>query len=230
LEGPALVRGSISNTGLQTNVGARVKEDLVLASTSPWRRRMLESVGLKVRPEAPNVDERLLEAQVVGGVGSAHRAEIVARALALAKARAVAVRTPGMLVLGADQVGHDPAAPGRPFGKPSDPRDHLEQLRALVGRPHELVTAWALVGPEEQEEVGVARATLWMRSDLGEAELAAYVATGEGSHCAGGYAVEGNGGFLFDRIDGDWNTVIGLPLFELLGALRRRGWRYGSGA
>lgn len=187
---------------------------LVLASTSPFRRQILEGAGLLVRAVAPGVDEVL---DVDGGP------EVNARRLALAKARAVAVHTGGW-VLGADQVVWD----GREvFGKPSDPADHLERLRALRGRHHDLVTGWALLGPGV-EAVGLERTRLWVRAELTDAELAAYVATGEGSGCAGGYAAEGHGAWLFERIEGDWFNVLGLPLFAVLGALRRHGWRYGE--
>jgi septum formation protein len=211
-------------------VGGGVNEPLVLASTSPWRRRMLEAAGMRVESEPSSVDERALEERLPPGP-AVERAAALASHLARAKASVVAARRPEAVVLGADQVGHDPADPARPFGKPSDPEDHLARLRALVGRPHELVTAWCLLGPGGAIEEGVVRSTLWVRSDLTDAELRAYVATGEGSGCAGGYAVEGHGAFLFERIDGDWNNVIGLPLFEVTSALRRRwGWRYGGAA
>ena len=162
---------------------------LVLASTSPWRKRLLEAAGLHLRTEPSDVDERALEAGLVRGVPPEHRATALARGLALEKARVVARRCPGCVVLGADQVGHDPGRPGSFFGKPSDPEDHRAGLLGRVGRPHILVTGFALVGPEgAEEEVGHVSSTLWMRSDLTEAEIAAYVATGEGSECAGGYA------------------------------------------
>lgn len=204
-------------------------EPLVLASTSPWRRRMLEAVGLSVQAEPSSVDERALEAELAPRLPASGRAAALALALAERKAEVVAARRPEAVVLAADQVGHDPADPSRPFGKPTDPDDHFVRLRSLVGRPHELVTSWVLLGPGGAREQGVARSVLWVRGDLRDDELRAYVATGEGSQCAGGYAVEGHGGFLFERIEGDWNNVIGLPLFDVVSALRRRwGWRYRS--
>jgi septum formation protein len=130
-------------------------------------------------------------------------------------------------VVGADQVlwdGHEV------IGKPADAADHLRRLRGFRGRSHTLLTGWHVVGPGGVHRSGVERTVLWVRGDLSDAELAAYVATGEGTGCAGGYAVEGHGAWLFERIDGDWFNVVGLPLLAVLTALRELGWRYDGGA
>lgn len=176
---------------------------------------MLRDAGLDPVLCAPGVDESAF---------SDENPERLALRLARAKAEAVAARYPSAWVLGADQVAWDGT---EIFGKPRDPEDHLARLRSLRGRAHHLLTGFVLTGPEGHEE-GVVRSTLTMRADLSDAELAAYVATGEGSGCAGGYAVEGQGSFLFERIEGHWFNIVGLPLFEVVGALRRRGWRFGS--
>lgn len=200
-------------------------ESLVLASTSRWRRKMLEAAGLAVGFDDPGVDERAIEAALRRTTPATELPVTLVRALAEAKARAVLDRHPGKVVLAADQVGYDPAEPGDPFGKPADPDAHLARLRSLVGRTHHLVTGWAVARGGEIE-LGHAISTLTVRADLGDEELRAYVANGEGAGCAGGYAVDGVGAFLFERIDGDWNNVIGFPLFDVWSALRRRGWRF----
>jgi septum formation protein len=192
---------------------------IVLASTSPIRRKLLHDAGLAFDAVPPGVDE---------DPGEIRDPVALARVLSLRKARAVAASRPGAWVIGSDQVARDPETPERQWGKPADPGDHLRLLRAERGRVHELCTGWALVGPEG-ESAGVERARLRMRADLDDDELAAYVATGEAAGCAGGYAIEGRGIFLFEAIDGDWTTVLGLPLLPVLGALRARGWRF-SGA
>lgn len=189
--------------------------ELILASTSPYRRRMLMDAGLTVHTESPGVDERT--------VTSTDPAAL-ARELARRKARAVADRHPESLVLGADQVAWDPRAPEAPFGKPLDPEDHFVRLRAMVGHAHVLVTGYALIGPGV-DIVGSASTTLYFRPDIGDDELRAYVATGEGSGCCGGYAVEGRGVFLVAKIDGDYFNVLGLPLHDVMDALRTLGWR-----
>jgi septum formation protein len=187
---------------------------LRLASTSPSRRRLLEAAGLSFTAESPGVGEESAEADPVR----------LARELALRKAGAVSARSPSDWVIGADQVASD-LAERRPFGKPRDPEDHLRMLRAMVGRRHALVTGLALVGPGFADVV-VEETVMTVRADLEDAELAAYVATGEGSGCAAGYAAEGKGAFLFERIDGDFTNVLGLPVLRLFELLRARGWRF----
>jgi septum formation protein len=189
--------------------------EIVLASTSPWRRKLLTDAGLVVRARSPGVDERAVTAD--GPVA-------LALELARRKADAVAALEPGAWVIGADQVVHQA---GEVFGKPLDADDHAARLRSMRGRAHELVTGWALRGPGGPVE-GVATTRLVVRADVTDAEIDAYVASGEGSGCAGGYAVESRGVFLFEAIDGDWFNVIGLPLLDVLGALRARGWRFGG--
>jgi predicted house-cleaning NTP pyrophosphatase (Maf/HAM1 superfamily) len=152
----------------------------VLASTSPWRRRMLESAGVRIRAVGSGVDERALEQAILAREPGPDAPRRIAAALAGAKARAVAALHPGSWVLAADQVGQDPAGPERPIGKSSGAADHLLQLRALVGRRHDLLTAWVLLGPAGERAEGVCTSSLWMRGDLTDDELAAYVATGEG--------------------------------------------------
>jgi septum formation protein len=95
----------------------------------------------------------------------------------------------------------------------------------LRGRAHRLVTGVCIVAPGGRELRFVEETVLHGRPDLSDAELAAYVASGEGSGCAGGYAIEGRGAQLFARIEGDYFNVIGLPLFRVVDALRGMGWR-----
>jgi septum formation protein len=192
--------------------------ELILASTSPWRRQILVDAGLKVRAEASHVDE----SQV-----SSLDATYLVEALALRKAVAVANRFPDAWVIGADQVAHDARSPSEIWGKPRDPAAHLEQLRRIRGRPHTLTTGFAIVAPGFTE-TGHEASVLYGRADLEDGELQAYVDTEEGRFCAGGYAAEGRGGFLFERIEGDWFNVLGLPLFRILGILRSHGWRFGD--
>lgn len=183
---------------------------LILASESPWRRELLERAGVPCEGRAHTVDEyALVEADPV----------VRARELALAKARSLADATDSW-VLGADQVCH---LDGHIFHKPVDADDHLDQLRALRGRTHELVTGVALVGPGV-EEVFDERTRITLR-ELGDDELRAYLATGEGGGCAGGYQVEGQGAQLIERVDGDWFNVVGLPVLRVVSVLRSHGWR-----
>lgn len=188
--------------------------ELRLASTSLSRRRLLESAGIRVHAESPGVGEESTETDPVRLV----------RELALRKARAVCARSPEDWVIGADQMAFD-LDDRVPFGKPRDTADHLRMLRGMVGRRHALVTAVALVGPGFADTI-TEQTVMTVRADLEDAELEAYVATGEGSSCAAGYAAEGRGAFLFERIDGDFFNVLGLPLLRLIELLRARGWRF----
>lgn len=187
---------------------------LVLASKSPWRRRMLQDAGIEAVCEASGFDESSVQRD--------HPFDLV-RELAKRKAEAVALKHPDAWVLGADQVlVHG----GEVVGKPCDPTDHFERLASLRGQTHSLVTGYALIGPGPGA-YGHEVTRLTMRADITDDELRRYVSTREGSGCAGGYAAEGHGAFLFSSIDGDWFNVLGLPLLTILDHLRARGWRYG---
>ncbi len=188
---------------------------LVLASQSQVRRRLLEAAGLPLELKPAALDERAVEAQS-GGVKTASEA---AGLLAREKARTVAADLPGRLVLGADQTL---ALGSRRFSKPADRAAAREQLAALAGCTHELSAAIALVrdGKVLFEHCGVARLTMRALSDdfldryLDAAGPAATASVG-------GYQLEGAGIHLFERIDGDYFTILGLPLLPLLDFLRR---------
>jgi len=192
-------------------------QPLVLASKSDVRGKMLAAAGLRFEIRPAQIDERATEAKA--GVTEA---AATARLLARAKAGAVAQSMPGRLVLGADQTL---ARGNRRFSKPADRAAAAEQLRALRGRTHELHSALALVrdGKVVFECVDSARLTMRAISDTfldnyldmaGDAALAS----------VGGYQLEGIGIHLFERVEGDYFTVLGLPLLPLLDFLRRNGF------
>ncbi|MBT3219380.1 MAG: septum formation protein Maf [Proteobacteria bacterium] len=186
---------------------------LILASTSPWRRRMLESAGLAPQCVAPGVDEQI--------VHDDNPVSLV-RELARLKAEAVAATHPLAWVIGADQVLFDDSGI---HGKPPSPEEHLRRLMKMRGQTHLLVTGYRIIGPGiDVWDHETTRLTL--RNDLEEEELRRYVAGGEARNCAGGYAIEGHGVFLFSIIDGDYFNVLGLPLLRVIRALRDHGWRY----
>ena len=191
-------------------------QPLLLASTSPARRLLLEGAALPVETAAPDVDERALEAGLAG-----LPPPDLARRLAEAKARSVAVRHPGRLVIGADQVLE---LDGCVFHKPADAAEARVQLGRLAGRTHALHAAVALAGRVPTETfVETARLTL---RPLDARAIAAYVTcAGEARVRAsvGGYQIEGPGIHLFERVEGDHSTVLGLPLLPLLARLRAAG-------
>jgi septum formation protein len=189
---------------------------LVLASRSAVRRTLLEAAGVPVEVYPADIDERSLET----GAPSATPAAIAAL-LARQKALVVAGLRPARLVLGADQVL---ALDAKLFTKPADRAAARTQLRALSGRTHELHSAIAFVrdGAVVFEHVGTARLTMRSFSDR---FLDAYLdAIGSAATASvGAYQIEGPGLQLFERIEGDYFTVLGLPLLAALDFLRRYG-------
>lgn len=191
-------------------------EPLVLASKSAVRRALIEAAGIPLEVAAADIDERTVEARAA--VGSAAEA---ATLLAREKARVGGSAITGRFVVGADQT----LALGRArFTKPADHAAAREQLRALAGRTHELHSAVAVARDGRVVFSHVDTARLTMRP-LSERFLEAYLDTAGSSvtKSVGGYQLEGLGSHLFERIEGDYFTILGLPLFALLGFLRREG-------
>lgn len=193
---------------------------LLLASTSPFRRRLLEAAGVPFRAVAANVDETALKRRLAAD-GPATAPASVAEAIAAAKAEAVSAANPKALVAGADQVL---ALGDELFDKPGDPGTARAQLKRLRGRTHQLFSAVALAQGGSVVWSMVDRATLTMRT-FSDAFLNAYLAdAGAGLwQIVGCYEIEGRGIQLFERVEGDYFTIIGLPLVPLLAELRSRG-------
>jgi len=191
-------------------------QPLVLASRSAVRRTLLEAAGIPVTVHAADIDERRLEAEAP----SMPAAEI-AGLLAHAKASLVAKSSPGRLVLGADQIL---TLNGKQFAKPADRIAARTQLRAFAGRTHELHSAVALVrdGATLFQYADTARLTMRSFSDSfldRYLDLAGAAVTDS----VGAYQLEGPGIQLFERIQGDYFTILGLPLLPTLYFLRRHG-------
>jgi septum formation protein len=187
---------------------------LVLASKSEVRAKMLASAGLRVEIRPADIDERAVESQA-----SAQDPVAVAGFLAQAKARSVAAVVPGRVVLGADQT----LALGQMrFSKPANRAGARQQLQSLRGKSHTLHSGVAVVRDGAMLFEAVETATLTMR-DFSDAFLDAYLDTAGTAvlSSVGGYQVEGPGIQLFERIEGDYFTVLGLPLLSLLAFLRQ---------
>lgn len=193
-------------------------EKLILASSSPFRKALLVNAGLDVEAVAADVDERSLEAPFRN---SGVSPEDVALVLAEAKAIDVSERRPGKLVLGCDQTL---SLGDEVFHKPTDMEGARRHLLALSGRTHQLNSAAVLVrdGTVLWRHVGVANLT--MRA-LSPAFIGRHLArVGKKALASvGAYQIEAEGVQLFEKIDGDYFTIVGLPLLALLAELRKLG-------
>jgi septum formation protein len=191
----------------------RGRSPLILASQSRARQVLLANAGISFKSIPADIDERAVQ-QNSGLSAPADVAAVLARE----KALWVSSRQPGRFVIAADQTL---ALGDRLFSKPAGRAQAAEQIRALAGRSHELHSAVAVAcdGAILFETVTIARMT--MRT-LGEAELAAYLdeAGAAVTSSVGAYQLEGLGVHLFDRIEGDHFTILGLPLLPLLAFLR----------
>jgi septum formation protein len=186
---------------------------LVLASKSEVRRSVLEAAGLPVETVPANIDERGIE-----NSAATSEPRSVATLLAREKAKAVAAKMPGRLVLGADQT----LSLGRErFSKPVNRDAARTQLLKLRGKTHELSSGIALVrdGTALFEDCAVARLTM---RNFSEGFLDSYLdaAGASVSQSVGGYQLEKTGMQLFETIEGDHFTILGMPLFSLLPFLR----------
>ncbi len=193
-------------------------EPLLLASGSSTRRDMLLAAGIPVQIVRPEIDERAVEAPLVA---EGSPPDAVAAALACAKALAVSQAHPGRLVLGADQTL---TCDGEAFHKPATMAAAADQIAALAGRTHELHSAFVLArdGAPVIEGIGVARLTMRALSPgfiLRYLDQVGPAALGS----VGGYQIEGPGAQLFDDVEGDHFTILGLPLLAVLAALRDLG-------
>lgn len=182
---------------------------LLLASSSPRRREILNALGLLFSVQPNEIDECVLPGESPEQL-----------ALRLAEAKAVAVDCgPDEFVLGADTVvvlGDDP------LGKPADRDDAIAMLLGLSGRSHQVLTAVALRGPDGVE-TALSRTRVDFR-EISRDEAHAYWQSGEPRDKAGAYGIQGLGGLFVSSIDGSYSGVVGLPVFETAGLLAKAGF------
>ncbi|MCU4182686.1 Maf family protein [Bosea sp. BH3] len=190
-------------------------EPLILASGSTTRRAMLSAAGVPVEVVKPEIDERAVEQPLAEQEVPADQ---IAAALACAKALAVSRDRPGRLVLAADQTL---TCDGIAFHKPADHQAARAQIAALAGRPHELHSAFVLALDGAPVAEGLETARLTMR-ELEAGFITRYVESAGPAilGSVGGYQLEGLGAQLFEAVDGNHFTILGLPLLAVLAALR----------
>lgn len=187
---------------------------VVLASASPRRHELLGMIGIAHEVDPADIDE---------SVRAGESDTDYALRLATEKGVAVAARHPDALVIAADTIV---VVDDRIFGKPVDGADACRMLRVLSGRTHVVHTAVAVVrdaGRRVESEVESTRVTF---RELEDSEIAAYVATGEPMDKAGAYGIQGYGATIVERVEGDYFTVMGLALRQLVSLLERVGVPY----
>jgi len=189
---------------------------VVLASSSPRRRQLLDLIGIAHEVRPANIDEtmRLREAP-------RRHAERLARE----KASAIAKRDPDLITIGADTIV---VVNRKVLGKPRDPEDAARMLTMLSGREHMVITAVA-VSRGRKLRSAVEEVRVRFRR-LRDDEIEAYIATGEPMDKAGAYGIQGYGATIVERIEGDYFAVMGLPIVRLIGLLRDVGVRYRFGS
>jgi septum formation protein len=188
--------------------------ELILASTSPYRRALLERLGLTFRCEAPGVDEEAAKQRFRDPVA-------LAQHLASEKTAAVAKRFPNAIVVGSDQLA---TIDGEVIGKSGTAENAVAQLERLAGRTHELITAvcvMRLADGMKREYTDIAKLTM---RPLDRAALTRYVAIDSPTDCAGSYKIEAAGVSLFAKIEtNDFTAITGLPLIALVEMLSAFG-------
>jgi septum formation protein len=191
----------------------RGKDPLILASQSRARQMLLANAGISYEAIPADIDERALQKD--SGLSAPGE---IARLLAAEKAQFVSSQNPGRYVVGADQTL---AFGGRLFSKPAGRAAAAEQLRLLAGQRHELHSAFAVARDGKILLADVSIAGMTMRR-LSASEIEAYLdQAGEAvTTSVGAYQLEGLGVHLFERIEGDHFTILGLPLLPLLAFLR----------
>ncbi len=183
---------------------------IILASGSPRRKELLEQIGVLfeiVKAEGEEVIKTDIPSEAV-------------KELSRQKAREVAAKTDGDVVIGADTVV---AVSGRILGKPKDAEDAVRMIKMIQGKAHEVVTGVTLILKESGQEICFAETTKVHVYPMTEEQVQAYVESGEPMDKAGAYAIQGKFAAYVSGIEGDYNTVVGLPVGRLYQEALARG-------
>ncbi|WP_243370567.1 Maf family nucleotide pyrophosphatase [Geotalea sp. SG265] len=185
--------------------------NIVLASASPRRVELLASAGIDFQVMPGDVDESLMPGE--------SPEEHVLR-LARSKAETVAGKGHGRFFIGADTIV---VCDGEIMGKPADSADAERMLKKLSGVAHEVITGFAVIDRETGNISAEAVRTKVFFKRLRDGEIAAYIGTGCPFDKAGAYAIQGGAGHMVQKIEGSYSNVVGLPLCEVVEALRKMG-------
>lgn len=188
-----------------------VMNKLVLASASPRRKQLLEQIGLRSEVDPTDFDEEK---------ASASEPHEMAKELSLGKARAAAEKHPDAIIIAADTLV---VLGDRVIGKPHTNAQAREMLRALNGRTHSVITGFTILDTRSGKVLTRSVETSVRMKKVTLKEIDAYVRTKEPLDKAGGYAIQGRGAVLVERIEGDFSNVVGLPLCALAEGLREFG-------
>ena len=192
-----------------------LKIPLILASGSAARQSMLKEASVPFEAKPADIDEAfLVEEMLQYGKGPSK----IAAALAAEKAKAIAQQYPGNLIVGSDQILE---FEGRILHKAQTIEEAKDKLCMLRGKTHQLISAVCVYKGEEKLWEDVRTVTLSMR-DFDDAFLRSYVKDAGDSltQCVGGYAIESHGAWLFEKVKGDYFSILGMPLLPLLGYLK----------
>jgi len=184
---------------------------IILASTSPRRKALMEQIGLKFK-----VDARVLE-DIESVSQEPHQ---LAMEIALRKARSVANEHPDAIIISADTFG---VIDSRTFGKQHSEREARTMLAELRGKAHAVITGFTVLDTLTGKTVSRSVETTVYMKQLTKSEIEAYVRTGEPLDKAGAYAIQGLGAVLVEKIEGDYFNVVGLPLYALSEVLKEFG-------
>jgi septum formation protein len=191
-------------------------KSLILASTSPYRKMLLEKIVEQFSQVAPDVDEDMYKNQNIEPLE-------LSRLLSVKKAEAVFAKNPNQYVLGGDQVAVN--LKGKIFGKPGSKEKAFATLRELSGEAHFLHTSYAIIGPNNYQDLVTVSTKLTMRN-LSDKEIENYILKDNPIDTAGSYKIEGLGISLFDKIESeDFTSITGLPLMKLAQSLRIIGFQ-----
>lgn len=199
---------------MRSKATANSAPSLILASASPRRRQVISALGVPFTFVVPDIDEKNTNAQDI-------TPELLARTLALSKAKDVHKRHPGSNVLGADTIV---SLDGAVLGKPDEPDDARQMLRSIRGRTHIVVTGIALISQREEAPLVEHTTTKVTMRCYTDDEIDRYIASGDPVDKAGAYAIQNLDFHPAAKVDGCYWNVVGLPSCTLVEMLRRAGF------